>query len=136
MKNCNKIRTDIISDNINAELEQHLAECEPCRDLYQNINNTMAILDLDAPVPEGLAARIMERKDVQSMPKVRRLNFSSIVQLAAAIMFGIFIGHQFGKIASKNSGQIKKDPIDQYLEAHHFTVSHADFKSPSIYINN
>ncbi len=64
MKNCNKIRTDIISDNINAELEQHLAECEPCRDLYQNINNTMAILDLDAPVPEGLAARIMARKDV------------------------------------------------------------------------
>lgn len=93
----------------------------------------MALLEENTAAPSSLAASVLKRKDELSPTKVRRVNFISYIQIAAAIAFGIFIGHQFGKNANPESFRTSKDPIDKYLEAHHLTLENTDYKNPSIF---
>jgi hypothetical protein len=131
---CTKFRADMISGSSDEETRKHLTECPSCRELYQQVSHTMALLDVDAPVPEGLSARILSGLDQVSIPKTRRMNASVYMQIAAAILFGVFIGHQFGKIATTNIPKVKQDPINQYFKAHHFNVEDGDLKTSSLYM--
>lgn len=103
---------------------------------YQKADEVMALLDMDVTVPAGLSAKIMARKSEVVMPKVRKLNFSSIIQIAAAVMFGIFIGHQFGKLARTQVPKANQDSISQYFKAHHFNVGDDASQSNPLYLNN
>lgn len=105
-------------------------------ELYQMVDDTMALLDLDAPAPADLAEKIMARKEELNLPKVRRLNFTSYIQIAAAVLFGIFIGHQFGKLANTRAPKTKQDAISQYFKAHHFNIGDDAAKSNPFYIKN
>lgn len=134
--NCNKYRIDLISESGSKAFEAHLAECEVCRALYQKVNETMAVLEEPVSAPDHLAASIMAGREEVSFPKQRKLYLSSFIQIAAAIIFGIFIGHKFGKIAGSHITRIKQDPINEYFKAHHFNVDKAAFKAPSLYIKN
>ena len=134
--NCNKLRSNLISGVFNEDVKNHIAECESCREVYQKVNDTMAVLDMEVAFPESLAASILEKQSEVKFPKVRRLNYMSIIQVAAAILFGVFIGHKFGKIAGDQPIKTKQDPINQYFKAHHFNVDMATFKAPSLYTKN
>lgn len=105
-------------------------------ELYQKVDDTMALLDLDATAPSNLAAKIMARKGELDLPKVRRLNITSYIQIAAAALFGIFIGHQFGKLANTHVPKAKQDSISQYFKAHHFNVEDDAAKSNPFYIKH
>ena len=63
---------------------------------------------------------ILERKRQVQQIKVRDWNMSGYLQLAAAILFGVFIGHVFGRDA-KISPMLKKnqDPLTEYYYFHH-----------------
>ena len=118
------------------ETRKHLAECPSCRELYGQVSHTMALLDLDVTVPEGLSARLLSGVDQVNIPKPRRMNASVYLQIAAAVLFGVFIGHRFGKIATTNIPKGKQDPIHQYFKAHHLNVENDDFKTSFRYIKN
>lgn len=96
----------------------------------------MALLEQETDIPVNLAAKILARKDEIELPKVRRLNISNYIQIAAAILFGIFVGHKFGKIANTQTDKIKQDPTSQYFKAHHFNIDNADFNSPTKFLTN
>lgn len=131
--NCQKTRQAIINGEIDKESKEHINSCASCRNLYTKVNEVMALLDENTAAPSTLAASVMKRKNELTIPKVRRVNFASYIQIAAAIVFGIFIGHQFGKNANTESFRTSQDPIDKYIEAHHLTLENTDYKNPSIF---
>ena len=94
----------------------------PVKELYRKADEVLALLDLEAPVPEGLAARIMNRKGTIQLPRVSRLNISTLVQVAAALLFGVFIGHQFGKLVKDQPPKLKQDSATLYFKAHHLNL--------------
>ena len=132
--NCTKVRADLISGISGEEIRKHFTECPSCRELHEQVSSTMALLDVNVPLPEGLSARILFGVDQMNIPKTRRLNASVYMQIAAAIFFGVFIGHKFGKIATTNISKVKQDPINQYYKAHHFNVENGDFNTSSLYM--
>lgn len=124
--NCQNLKSDLISELSNPETEQHLSECKSCRELYGGVEETMALMEEFEPVPGELVSRIMEETGEHYFPKVRRLRINSIAQIAAALLFGIFIGHQFGKIAHIQIAKSQPDPLTQYFKAHHFNVDNLE----------
>lgn len=134
--NCNKFQSDLIMGFSNKKMEEHLAVCAHCTKLHMQVEETMHLLDMSVPAPEGLVASIMKRKEKVVLPRTRRLNLSSFIQIAAAIMFGIFIGHKFGQIANEQSPKVKQDPVSQYFKAHHFNIDNNEFNSSSFFITN
>jgi hypothetical protein len=134
--NCNKLRSDLISGIINEDVENHIAQCKSCAVLHQQVSEAMALLDQEVTVPAGMAASILQKRGELNFPKVRKLNLNSFVQVAAAIMFGVFIGHKFGKIAGSHTITKKQDSISQYYKAHHFNVNKASFISSPLYTKN
>lgn len=134
--NCSKFHSDLISGKASTDFDQHLSECHSCMEVYDKVNDTMALLDLDEPVPESLAGRVMADVKEMHFPKVRRLTVSNIIQIAAAICFGVFIGHKFGQIANIQPRKAKQDPVSQYYEAHHLQVDPAEFTVQSLISKN
>lgn len=104
--------------------------------LYQKADTLLAMLDEQVKAPDSLVASILDRKEELELPKVRRLNMMSMIQIAAAILFGIFIGHQFGKLANIPEGKSKQNQINQYFKAHHFDVGDDAIKSNPLYTIN
>lgn len=131
---CKHFRNDIISESASAEFRDHITECDSCRELLGDIDSVMEMLDHIEPVPENLLASIMKKQSEVQMPKVRSLNFVSYLQIAAAIIFGIFIGHKFGENAKAGSFRTKADPVSQYIQAHHLNVEDTGYKISSLYL--
>ena len=92
----------------------------------------MEELDHMEPVPETLLASVMMKQADQQMPKGRTMNFVSYLQVAAAIIFGIFIGHKFGQNAKPGSFRSEADPVSQYIQAHHLIVEDNGFEISSL----
>ncbi|MCF8380702.1 MAG: DUF3379 domain-containing protein [Bacteroidales bacterium] len=131
--NCNQIYKNINLDFSNEEFRNHLEECPRCNELYSKVNDTMAILDEIVEVPDGMTERILKRKKQTEQIKLRKWNISGYLQLAAAILFGVFIGHVFGRNASLDSIlQKKQDPLTEYYNIHHLKVDYSEFDIRSL----
>jgi len=105
-------------------------------EISKQVDLLMDLLDMETPVPEGLSSRILARKDDLDLPKARRINFMTFIQVAAAIVFGIFIGHRFGKLSNIQPGKEKSDAVSEYFKAHHLNIEEAETRKPMLYIFN
>lgn len=135
--NCKKTRHAIGSGEMTPEVIAHLAACDSCRLLNEKVNRTLSLLDQEVTVPETLTSAILARREQVTPQKISRMKLVTYIQVAAAVIFGVFIGHQFGR----NAGPVQKtasvDPVHQYFKAHHFNLDHSDYKSPSFFnLNN
>ncbi len=124
---CSQIHQDICFDISNKEFENHLAECTACNELYAKVNDAMSLLDHSEDVPEGLLESILMKKGEREYVKTKKLNLSGYFQLAAAIIFGVFIGHMFGKNANATVISQKNKPIVEYYESHHLNNDYSEF---------
>jgi hypothetical protein len=131
--NCNKTRHAIIKGEITPEAAAHIAGCNPCRSIHENVGMTMALLDLEVKVPENLAESILSQRKEPVPRPTRSIGLATIIQVAAVICFGIFIGHQFGRYAGPVQRSASTDPVKQYFKAHHFNLEHSDFRSPTFF---
>ena len=93
------------------------------------VDDTMAILDEEITPPQGLAKSIIQEIDKIDYVKTRKLNPINIIQVAAAILFGIFIGHQFGKNTEIILKKEEASQIDKYIRAHHLNLEDNDLNS-------
>ncbi|MDF1572985.1 MAG: hypothetical protein P1P82_15360 [Bacteroidales bacterium] len=134
--NCKKTRRAIITGKLTPEATEHIAECAACHELQEKVGITMAILDQEVTVPENLADRILSRREEPLPGTTRRIGLATFIQVAAAVCFGIFIGHQFGKYAGPVQRTASADPVQQYFKAHHFNLEHSDFRAPSFFNPN
>lgn len=130
---CLKVYQSIKNGESNRDIENHIENCGSCKEMFNKVNETMTVLDDFHEVPGSLSASILKKKGNIQIEKLKRINFSSYIQIAAAIVFGVFIGHQFGKNANTHSLKSQKDPIDQYLEAHHLNLENSNQKNYSIF---
>ncbi len=129
--NCNKTRQAIISGQMTKKVSGHLVSCTSCREMHEKVNKTMALLDEEVSVPETLAPSILSKIEKSAPRPVKKLNLLTYIQVAAAVCFGIFIGHQFGRYAGPVNRTAKTDAVTQYFKAHHLNLDHSDFRSPS-----
>jgi len=103
-------------------------ECQECRSLYSKVNDTMAVLDDIFEVPEGMTKAILKRKRKGEQTKLRNWNMSGYLQLAAAILFGVFIGHVFGRNTDLTPMVHKhQDPLTTYYKFHHLDIEYSEF---------
>jgi hypothetical protein len=129
--NCNKTRHAIITGGLSPETAAHIAGCDACRTLQEKVGMTMALLDQEVKAPENLADRILSRREAPVPRSTRSIGLATIIQVAAVICFGIFIGHQFGRYAGPVQRTASTNPVQQYFKAHHFNLDHSDFRSPT-----
>ncbi len=130
--NCQNFRQDLYSGSQDPAFTDHLASCASCRNLYQKVNDTMSILDHIEDAPAQLLVSVMKKQAVIEKPLVRSLNFMSYLQIAAAIMFGIIIGHKAGQHAEPGALKARKNPVKQYIAAHHLNVNDNDLDLSSL----
>ena len=133
--NCHKIHSGLISGQLSEEMQKHLEECASCRSLNEKVHSTMSILEDMQPAPSHLAASIMARKGDLVIPKRRKLSIQNYFQVAAAILFGVFIGYQFGKIANLQVHDLPADPMHMYFKAHHLNVDRSASETPFLFID-
>lgn len=110
-----------------------MQQCTDCRELKEKVEQTLSILDKEVTVPDTLAASIVSRTRTVEPRAPRRLGFITYIQVAAAVFFGIFIGHQFGKYAGPVERSAATDPVHQYFKAHHLQLDHSDFTTPTLF---
>ena len=125
--NCKQAYQHIILEVSGRKFEKHLDECSSCKELQSKVNNVMANLDVTADVPEGLAEAVLARKKDLTAHNVSRWNLAGYAQLAALLLFGIFMGHILGKNAS--SELLHRKPglqINKY-EMQPFNIDYAGF---------
>lgn len=128
--NCTKTRQAIVAGDLTPEATLHLSECATCRMIHEKVDLTMSILEEPVAAPDMLADAILSRRDHVPTVRTRRIGLATFIQIAAAVLLGIFIGHQFGRHAGSLNRRMEKDPVGQYFRAHHFTVNHSDFRIP------
>ena len=87
----------------------------------------MAILDHTIDVPEGMVEAIIIKKRKLRTHKVRQLNLSGYVQLAAAILTSIFMGYMPGRNVNTRLLPEKYESLIKYYEMHHLNVDYSKF---------
>ncbi len=123
--NCTQARKLIISGK--EDVSGHLVSCPSCRRIYLEVNEAMSILDEEPlKVPEQLIQQVLKQTESIPVTKSIRMNLTSYLQVAAAIIFGIFIGHKAGEGVDTNRIKSEKDPINQYIKAHHLNIEKED----------
>ena len=93
---------DLTSEDSREEIEKHLAECEICRDVYEN----MKTKEINITVPD---------KDIRPLKKVNKQNRFKIIGVALAALvfwFGVFIFVFWGIIP------IKSEKAHYTIDAH------------------
>lgn len=124
---CNIISQYIDLKISEEEFERHLATCEYCRKMNDKINQTLSILDIETNVPGDLAKKILSEKDKKIINKTKKVDFSMILQIAAVVIAGVFLGIVLGKnsnpslLMSKESK--KQKSLIEYREIHHFNTN-------------
>lgn len=113
------------------EFNEHITTCEYCRKLNSKINQTLSLLDIEASLPENMANRIVSFKNENSQLLSKKTDFSMILQIAAVVVAGIFLGILLGRnsntafLMSKQSK--KQKSLIEYREIHHLNVNHELF---------
>ncbi|MBR3024697.1 MAG: zf-HC2 domain-containing protein [Oscillospiraceae bacterium] len=93
---------DLTSNDSREEIEKHLAECETCREVYEN----MKTKEINITVPD---------KDIRPLKKVNKRNRFKIVGVALAAVvfwFGVFIFVFWGIVP------IKSEKAHYTIDAH------------------
>jgi hypothetical protein len=134
--NCTKTRHNIVSGEISPEAAMHLKACASCLELFEKVNQTMSLLDQEVNVPETLSVSVLSRIQNTAPRRTRSLGLITLIQVAAVVSFGIFIGHQFGRHAGPIQKTTGEDPVNLYFKAHHLNVDHSGFASTSTFIPN
>ena len=93
---------DLTSEDSREEIEKHLAECETCREVYEN----MKTKEINITVPD---------KDIRPLKKVNKQNRFKIIGVALAALvfwFGVFIFVFWGIVP------IKSEKAHYTIDAH------------------
>ena len=127
---CNKIFQHIDGQISDKEFEIHAKECSYCNEMDNHINDVFSLLDAQAEVPQGMVAKILQKKNELPVKFSLKRDFAIILQIACVAIAGIFIGIILGKnsnpniLMSKNTERTKT--LIEYKNSHHFTVD-SDF---------
>lgn len=103
---------------------EHLQGCASCAARSQKIDALINLLDEPVDFPEGLADRLLGQTDAASLPeKVRRIDLTKYLQLAAVVAVGIFLGVLLGSRANPliflSKKEKKEKALIEYRESHH-----------------
>jgi len=124
---CTIINQYINNEISGEEFDQHLENCEYCRDLNAKSLRIFDILDIKADVPKNLAENIILKHRETNEKKTFKIDFSLITQIAAVIAAGIFLGIVLGKNSDTNlllSKELKKqNSLVEFRNSHHFNTS-------------
>jgi predicted anti-sigma-YlaC factor YlaD len=124
---CEKIYQHIDLKISDQEFKEHLASCEYCREMNSKINQTLSLLDIESKVSENMTDRILSAKKAGSKLFNRKVDFSLVLQIAAVVIAGIFLGIVLGRnsntslLMSKHSK--KQKSLIEYREIHHLNVN-------------
>ena len=98
-------------------------QCEDCSERLKLINETMNFLNERIEVPVDLTNKILANSKLNKIPAVHRIDFNKYIQIAALIVFGIFLGAFLGRNADSSMFLSKKEKKDkalmEYMEKHH-----------------
>ncbi|MBN1822264.1 MAG: hypothetical protein JW833_16200 [Prolixibacteraceae bacterium] len=82
-------------------------------DIY--VEKILAVIDIDADLPDGLIEKVMQRKESVKIDKPSGFDALKYLQIAAVLAAGIFIGILLGKNADVNTFRQKKSREDKAL---------------------
>jgi hypothetical protein len=89
------------------------------------IEEILAVLDIDAEIPDGLIENVMQKKEAVKIDTSSGFDLSKYLQIAAVLVGGIFIGILLGKNADINSFNKKQSRDNHALmelrEKHHLS---------------
>ena len=94
-------------------------------DRAMQVDEIMAVLDLDVEIQDGIIEKVMQKKETVKIDKPSGFDFSKLLQIAAVLVGGIFLGILLGKNADINSFHKKqsreKQALIQLREKHHLS---------------
>lgn len=129
---CNSAIQDLISGELSEETKSHLESCDSCSEIAKQLNERMDILDMDiVEVPDGFSDRVMNRLP-HKVRKIRRWSYAEMMQLAAVLLIGVFIGMVLGRNADlrlMQSAKTKKvNSLIELKERYHLDQKQTDFR--------
>lgn len=129
---CNSTIQNLISGELSEETKSHLESCDSCSGIAKQLNEQMDILDMDLKeVPDGFSDKVMSRLP-HKVRKISKWTYSEIIQLAAVLLIGVFIGMVLGRNADlrlMQSAKTKKvNSLIELKEKYHLDQKQTDFR--------
>jgi predicted small integral membrane protein len=94
-------------------------------DLEIQVEEILAVLDLDTEIPDNLIESVMQKKEAVKIAASSGFDLSKYLQIAAVLVGGMFIGILLGKNADVNSFNKKQSRDNHALmelrEKHHLS---------------
>jgi len=129
--NCNQSYHHIIFDIPTGESDGHLAQCGKCSAINQSVGETMAVLEMNPAIPDGLTEKVIKQLSQVSIARKKNFDFSNYLQLAAVIVVAMVLGVVLGRNANSKTfiskQQKKNEALIEFREMHHLNVDHSAY---------
>ena len=120
---CKQLNNYIKPEFERIDSDTHLSNCKECSEQLNRINSAMELLDENIELPTDLTDKIVEKTKTFRNPGVHSFDYYKYIQIAALIIFGIFLGAFLGRNADSSMFLSKKEKKDkalmEYMEKHH-----------------
>ena len=125
---CDVIFRHAESEISDAEFGKHIENCSSCRELHENVESAMSMIDLKTPLPENLSASIFARVSEERSRSNPRTSLGMVLQIAsvaaAAVFIGIFLGINSNTFSFSGKDRSREQSINEYREFHHLNMNH------------